>query len=203
MLVTVTCFRIIQETSLDFKEERQKESTTPDQQQDSTEEPILLFYTISRLPTVFFMAVFTLLCTWSLTSLTFFHAVIITVAQTTNERVRNVYRDDRRDGVGLDNPADRGCAKNWASTFCTKIPESRLPKDFSKTVDCLGGRRARDQAIMFAQEINEDGDDDDENSSGDEDNDENYGENVEGVYHSQRAARAVAASVVNGIVYKI
>uniref|UniRef100_A0A6U0SGB7 Uncharacterized protein n=1 Tax=Eucampia antarctica TaxID=49252 RepID=A0A6U0SGB7_9STRA len=33
-----------------------------------------------------------LLCTWSLVSLTCFHAFIVSIAQTTNERVRGIYR---------------------------------------------------------------------------------------------------------------
>jgi len=213
LLVTVTCFRVIKETSIDFEEARENKSTDAGKNDDSTsDEPIILFYTISRLPTVFFMSIFTLLCTWSLTSLTFFHGVIITVAQTTNERVRNVYRDGRRDGVGLDNPADQGCAMNWTNTFCTKIPESRLPKDFSQTVDCLEGRRARDQAIRHAQgnadredDENDDHEEEEISSSDDDDDDVDEEEvcqdNVEGVFNSQRAAKAVASSVVNGIVY--
>ena len=159
----------------------------------------ILFYTISNLPTTFFMCVFTFLCTWSLTSLTFFHAVIISVAQTTNERVRNVYKDGRREH-GLENPADQGCYANWVNMFCTVVPESRIPEDFSEEVDCIEARRRRDEAIKIANEdkvVDEDEDDVEDNECGTED------EKSEKVYDSEKAAKAVASSVVNGIVYSV
>ena len=72
---------------------------------------------------------FTLLCAWSLTSLLFFHAMIISVAQTTNERVRGVYR------VGqAENEADKGCLMNWFTAACVPCPTSRLPNDMSEAV---------------------------------------------------------------------
>jgi len=40
----------------------------------------------------FMLGSFTLLCAWSLTSLLCFHGMIISIAQTTNERVRGVYQ---------------------------------------------------------------------------------------------------------------
>eukprot|EP00980_Cylindrotheca_fusiformis_P006418 scaffold1375_cov137-Cylindrotheca_fusiformis.AAC.7 len=73
----------------------------------------------------------TLLCAWSLTSLLFFHAMIVSDAQTTNEKVRNVYR------VGsVENVADKGCCRNWFSAFCEPWAVSRLPKDMSEIVHC-------------------------------------------------------------------
>jgi palmitoyltransferase ZDHHC9/14/18 len=74
---------------------------------------------------------FTLLCAWSLTSLLCFHAMIISVAQTTNERVRGVYKYGQ-----VINDADHGCCQNWLATACTKIPTSRLPRDMSEMVKC-------------------------------------------------------------------
>ena len=72
---------------------------------------------------------FTLLCAWSLTSLLCFHGMIISVAQTTNERVRGVYRFGQ-----LENEADKGCCMNWYSATCHPCPVSRLPTDMSELV---------------------------------------------------------------------
>ena len=87
------------------------------------------FRTVSELPVEVALCLFTVLCAWSLTSLTCFHAVIITVAQTTNERVRGVYQYG-----GIRNPADEGCWRNWFRLCCARVPESRLPRDFSGEV---------------------------------------------------------------------
>ena len=80
---------------------------------------------------VVIFGVFTLLCAWSLTSLLAFHAMIISVAQTTNERVRGVYRFG-----ASENPADQGCCHNWYSAIFAPWVTSRLPPDFSETVVC-------------------------------------------------------------------
>jgi len=88
-----------------------------------------LWHIISSLPIEVGFGLFTVLCAWSLTSLTCFHAMIITIAQTTNERVRGVYEYG-----GLGNPADEGCWRNWKGAMCDDIVESRLPKDFSEVV---------------------------------------------------------------------
>ena len=90
-----------------------------------------LWTAILSMPLVVVMGTFTLLCAWSLTSLTCFHALIITLAQTTNERVRGVYQYS-----GTVNTADRGCCHNWTSALCGRTPPSRLPKDFSAAVTC-------------------------------------------------------------------
>jgi len=98
----------------------------------STHQPFhiqLAFRTVSNLPIEVALGLFSLLCAWSLTSLTCFHALIITLAQTTNERVRGVYQYG-----GIRNPADEGCWRNWTGVFCAKVPRSRLPKDFSEAV---------------------------------------------------------------------
>ena len=205
-LITITCFRIIKETFDDLKEEDIAAMASHPMQHGPEEEPSidglsLLFYTISHLPIVFFMSVFTLLCTWSLTSLTFFHALIISVAQTTNERVRNVYKGGGSES-GLANPADMGFVMNWTNAFCTVCPESRLPEDFSEEVDCLEGRRMRDLVIMEkGQETFVDAEEHHEDDCDEEDYHEDEKNDIEGVYDSQRAARAVESSVVNGIVY--
>lgn len=89
----------------------------------------LVFKTLSNLPIEVAFGLFSLLCAWSLTSLTCFHALIITLAQTTNERVRGVYQYG-----GIGNPADMGCWKNWICVLCGKVPESRIPRDFSAVV---------------------------------------------------------------------
>jgi hypothetical protein len=87
------------------------------------------FHTVSGLPVEVALCLFAVLCAWSLTSLTCFHALIITVAQTTNERVRGVYQYG-----GMHNPADEGCWRNWLGLCCAGVPESRLPRDFSEEV---------------------------------------------------------------------
>lgn len=100
----------------------------------------------------FLFGTFTLLCAWSLTSLLLFHAMIISIAQTTNERVRNVYRPSKfslcgkaaasaeneahPSMTGVVNAADRGCCPNWVQAFCSPVPASRLPPDMSATVVC-------------------------------------------------------------------
>lgn len=90
-----------------------------------------LWLAILDIKIVFVFGTFTLLCAWSLTSLLFFHAMIISAAQTTNERVRSVYR------VGsIENAADKGCYRNWCSAFCEPWAVSRLPKDMSDAVHC-------------------------------------------------------------------
>ena len=89
----------------------------------------LVFKTLSNLPIEVAFGLFSLLCAWSLTSLTCFHALIITLAQTTNERVRGVYQYG-----GIGNPADGGCWRNWMCVLCGKVPASRIPRDFSAVV---------------------------------------------------------------------
>lgn len=89
----------------------------------------ILFQTLSNLPIEVVFGLFSLLCTWSLTSLTCFHALIISLAQTTNERVRGVYQYG-----GIPNPANEGCSRNWNNFICVKVPQSKLPNDFSTVV---------------------------------------------------------------------
>ena len=101
----------------------------------------IAFRTISNLPIEVAFGLFSLLCAWSLTSLTCFHALIITLAQTTNERVRGVYQYG-----GIGNPADEGCINNWMSVLCPccnngrrkEIMTSRIPNDFSAEVTLPG-----------------------------------------------------------------
>ena len=89
-----------------------------------------LWDAIASMPLICLFGIFILLCTWSLLSLLAYHAAIITVAQTTNERVRGVYRYG-----GVVNPADEGCWHNWSRNFwCRSRPASRLPNDFSAVV---------------------------------------------------------------------
>ena len=88
-----------------------------------------LWKAIMTMKITFVFGAFTLLCAWSLTSLLCFHAMIISAAQTTNERVRGVYRFG-----SLENVADKGCVNNWKHAFCSKWITSRLPRDFSEHV---------------------------------------------------------------------
>jgi hypothetical protein len=90
-----------------------------------------LWDAIMAMKIVFLFGTFTLLCAWSLTSLLFFHGMIISAAQTTNERVRGVYRFG-----SVENTADQGCPRNWWNAFCSPWIVSRLPRDFSECVEC-------------------------------------------------------------------
>lgn len=88
-----------------------------------------LWNTVLSEKLTFMFGSFTLLCAWSLTSLLCFHGMIISVAQTTNERVRGVYRFGQ-----ADNEADMGCCMNWYAASCYPCPVSRLPTDMSEQV---------------------------------------------------------------------
>lgn len=85
---------------------------------------------IVRIPGAVVMCTFTLLCAWSLTSLLIYHFIIISLAQTTNERVRRVFQTGK-----LRNPTDEGCCLNWKKAFCSKARGSNLPY-FHETVYC-------------------------------------------------------------------
>jgi hypothetical protein len=86
---------------------------------------------ILSMPLTVIFGTFTFLCAWSLLSLLCFHAMIITVAQTTNERVRGVYRYG-----STVNSADQGCCRNWFHALCSTRPNSRLPRDFAEVIVC-------------------------------------------------------------------
>jgi hypothetical protein len=88
-----------------------------------------LGHTILAMPVIVLMGLFCAMCSWSLVSLAVFHAMIISVAQTTNERVRGVYRYRRHV-----NAADHGCCVNWKNALCRKAPLSLLP-DFHETIE--------------------------------------------------------------------
>jgi hypothetical protein len=94
----------------------------------------VLLQIVYSLPVEVSLGLFSLLCTWSLLSLTCFHALLITLAQTTNERVRGVYQYG-----GVENPDDLGCWRNWGYALCSKGVESRLP-DFSGVAKLPEGR---------------------------------------------------------------
>ena len=108
--------------------------------------------------TVLFMA-FTMMCTWSMISLLLYHFRTISIAQTTNERVRAVYttissssaaslrsqqqlqnrsNDTQQQQLfynksNNNNPADHGCLSNWMMCLSKMwyIPKSDLPPDLS------------------------------------------------------------------------
>ncbi|KAL7526359.1 hypothetical protein ACHAWF_004462 [Thalassiosira exigua] len=94
-----------------------------------------MFRALSDLPLEVALGLFSLLCAWSLTSLTCFHALIVTLGQTTNERVRGVYEYG-----GVRNPGDRGCWRNWTGALCGRVPPSQVPRDFSERVTSGEGR---------------------------------------------------------------
>ena len=106
---------------------------------DDAEGSIVDFTTsITNMPTVVILAFIMVLFAWSLVSLTCFHALIISRAQTTNEKVRGVYQN-----LEGGNPADLGLVGNWKQTFCIPIPKSRLPKEFGEVVLCPGYEEGR------------------------------------------------------------
>ncbi|KAL7541260.1 hypothetical protein ACHAXR_010770 [Thalassiosira sp. AJA248-18] len=108
----------------------------------------IAFRTLSNLPIEVAFGLFSLLCAWSLTSLTCFHALIITLAQTTNERVRGVYQYG-----GIGNPANEGCWSNWMGVFCSETPRSRLPSDFSEVVTLPGFNEGDERGVVNDKEI--------------------------------------------------
>lgn len=109
-----------------------------------------LLQAVMSIKFTFLFGTFTLLTAWSLTGLLLFHAMIISIAQTTNERVRNVFRtsfsfcgskappveEEGTSMTGAFNEADRGCCYNWYRACCTAVPVSRLPPDMSAIVHC-------------------------------------------------------------------
>lgn len=151
VVVSCSCFRVLSECYLEGvrKEEEGNTSSVNDgnefddgfdgaKQSSSSSSSFhyhILLRILSKLPIELAFGLFSLLCAWSITSLTCFHALIITLGQTTNERVRGVYQYG-----GVINPADQGCYRNWMGVCCNDVPESRLPNDFSDVVDLKNGR---------------------------------------------------------------
>lgn len=151
VVVSCSCFRVLSECYLEgVREEEEGDGNTSSvndgnefddgfdsakQSSSSSFHYHILLRILSKLPIELAFGLFSLLCAWSITSLTCFHALIITLGQTTNERVRGVYQYG-----GVVNPADQGCYRNWMGVCCNDVPESRLPNDFSDVVDLKNGR---------------------------------------------------------------
>lgn len=95
--------------------------------------------TVAQHPTVVILFSFCILSGWSLISLTVFHSMIISLAQTTNERVRGVYRHRRHL-----NSADEGCCNNWINTFTKPRPPSLLPPCFHTYLDVSNLRASKE-----------------------------------------------------------
>eukprot|EP00638_Chattonella_subsalsa_P003679 CAMPEP_0117752762 /NCGR_PEP_ID=MMETSP0947-20121206/11815_1 /TAXON_ID=44440 /ORGANISM="Chattonella subsalsa, Strain CCMP2191" /LENGTH=461 /DNA_ID=CAMNT_0005571499 /DNA_START=275 /DNA_END=1660 /DNA_ORIENTATION=+ len=72
------------------------------------------------------LSVFTFLAFWSVSSLWGYHVYLVSVGQTTNEMVREVFR-------GRINEYDEGCAQNCGNIFCVPSGPSNVP-DLSKVV---------------------------------------------------------------------
>jgi hypothetical protein len=125
-MVTASCVRLVvlQYERTDYEPSKHADGHFPP-------EIHRLGKSIMSMPIVVLFGIFTLLCAWSLTSLMLFHAMIISLAQTTNERVRNVYQYG-----GNVNEDNHGCWRNWGTALCSKRPPSRLPRDFSEMVTC-------------------------------------------------------------------
>ena len=130
--VACCCIRLIVQEYMDIAAEAASvESTTTthhhhaigdDAKRMERDIGLNVWHTMMSMPVVIGMALFCLMCSWSLISLTLFHAMIISLAQTTNERVRGVFRYRRNL-----NTADMGCCANWRKAFFGKRPESLLP----------------------------------------------------------------------------
>lgn len=90
----------------------------------------ILWRVMRDMPVTVLFGLFTGLCAWSLVSLLVYHFRIISIGQTTNERVRGVFMN-----YG-ENPHDLGCRTNWMNCCrtCCHPPPSRLPKDFSAII---------------------------------------------------------------------
>lgn len=177
IITTVTCIRVFLQTFQFITETANVENKSFSH---------TLYECIISEPLVILMACFTLLCGWSLTSLTCYHAYIISLAQTTNEKVRGVY-----DHNHLKNPADNGCLRNWKTVFCQKVPESLILPDFSGMVDCCEARRERLERKKAHKFISENGSTNSE-----------FDFNVEAVYDPGKANEAVQNAIVNGILYR-
>jgi len=106
----------------------------------------VLLETIQTHKTALCVAVFCTICAYSLTSLTCFHALLISNSQTTNEKVRGVYTSDSSTTLNSDatmnnkqplaNPSNLGWFRNWTRYLFGTIRSSRLPRDFSQMVQC-------------------------------------------------------------------
>ena len=201
VVVTCTCVRIFMQTYHDLKfdvashyADSENSTKIHDYEEHGKEASYLILESIRSEPTAVIFAFFTALCAWSLASLTCFHGLIITISQTTNERVRGVYDN-------LENPANVGILRNWMSALCSPIPMSRIPEDFSEIVDCSKAKMWRDgvnedRGAKYIGNADSDGDE--------EGNRNNNTTSDETVYHSILAAESVNAAVaaVGGIVYR-
>ena len=134
-VVTASCVRIVaaayRDTVRDSLDLEDDDEVFDDYFHDATRFHVrLLLATVSRLPVEAAFGLFAAMCTWSLTSLALFHFVIISAAQTTNERVRGVYQYG-----GVPNPNDRGCVRNWLEFLRggAGVP-SRIPRDLGEVV---------------------------------------------------------------------
>jgi DHHC palmitoyltransferase len=104
-----------------------------------------------HMPVILMFAIFSGMCAWSMLSLLLYHFRTISIAQTTNERIRGVYSAvapirsrDSFSSLGNmvssnssnSNPADLGVCRNWYSCCHTLWcpPHSDLPSDFSELV---------------------------------------------------------------------
>jgi hypothetical protein len=201
VVVTCTCVRIFLET---FQELEQNAGAGMDHgdglisstSREGVTTSYLILKSIRAETTAVVFAIFMALCAWSLASLACFHGLIITISQTTNERVRAVYDQ-------LDNPADQGLLRNWVRAFCSTVPESRIPKDFSEIVHCCQARNERDASTGTMCRAAGDGDGDGDEGGTRSSTSVSAGSNEETVYNSIMAAEAVAEAVAaqGGIFY--
>ena len=87
--------------------------------------------------------------------------------------------------------------------FCSTVPESRIPKDFSEIVHCCQARNERDASTGTMCRAAGDGDGDGDEGGTRSNTSLSAGSNEETVYNSIMAAEAVAEAVAaqGGIFY--
>ena len=110
-----------------------------DNDEDTDTEPLTgLFDT----PTTVFTAAVTFVSVWSLFSLCTYHCYLLSVGETTNENLREVF-----DAPGVENPWDEGLCCNTVGACCERTVDSSLP-DLSREISaaeyvsrCLPGRK--------------------------------------------------------------
>ena len=140
ILVTASCVRLL------VLQYERMDSYTPSPLDVMPPALRKLWMAVMSMPIVVIFGLFTLLCAWSLTSLLLFHALIITVAQTTNERVRNVYQHYQNDAHG-------GCWQNWKTcplyeSSCRVVVTKRLFPSRHVSVLCTRTRVEQSIAVM-------------------------------------------------------
>lgn len=187
LITTATCVRVLLQT---FHRMRSMIAVEHDLTEEDQEFSQIAYQGIVSEPLVIIMALFTLVCGWSLISLTCYHGVLISIAQTTNEKVRGVY-----DHHHIKNPDNKGCWRNWYDALFSPVPDSLIVSDFSVMVDCKEARKQRWERRRRRRSISTNtgllGYHSDPSIS-----------DPETVYDSIKASATVHEAIVHGILYQ-